>query len=430
MSFRLRDYQRAAVDFLVQRGRGFVVAPAGAGKTAIVAQTVAERGWPGCRAGILVNTREQLEQMITAFGRVDGPEMSIDVQCAAAMPDFSKCDIVVVDEAHHSPAASWMATIRQSGKILYGVSATPWSEDEERNKVLRDLFVDFHSIDRSVLLDAGFLAPGKVYLHDLDEEGQSDPEIETKTLEETAKRVARYPRLPSDPVWCKQMQQIKTIAAELLELKDALWMQRASAGLVDDSKELPHVVEKLNLLRSKTQKLKDYVRQTHESHIRWQLTQECIQTNTTRNAKACEIASEYVRQGRSVLLLVQSVEHGQQFVDAIPGARIAHSKLPIKTRRKNIQDFQSGECKVLVATSLADEGLDVVIASVLVLVCGGRSAAKLEQRAGRVLRPCAEKSEGTIHDFVDRGCRMGLAQANARIRVYSKLGYDPEIVDR
>ena len=83
---------------------------------------------------------------------------------------------------------------------------------------------------------------------------------------------------------------------------------------------------------------------------------------------------------------------------------------------------------MLFSSSLADEGLDVPRASVLVLAAGGRSAGKLEQRAGRVLRPFEGKSAGVVHDFLDRGCLFGHAQARARTKVYEKLGYHPEVV--
>jgi superfamily II DNA or RNA helicase len=192
MTALLRDYQISAVDFLLPRRRGFVVAPAGAGKTLIVASAIARVAQPGWRVGVLVNTREQLQQMLDAFGRVDGPEgVEIDVQCAAALPDFSRCHLVAVDEAHHSVAPSWLRTIVQAGGILWGVSATPFGDDEDRNTALRELFQEFHSIDRQRLLDSGHLAAGKVYVHDLDEDGQFDADIEREVNVEIIRRCRR-----------------------------------------------------------------------------------------------------------------------------------------------------------------------------------------------------------------------------------------------
>lgn len=80
---------------------------------------------------------------------------------------------------------------------------------------------------------------------------------------------------------------------------------------------------------------------------------------------------------------------------------------------------------------MADEGLDVPVASVLVMACAGRSAAKIEQRTGRVLRAYGDKSRGTIYDFVDRQHSLLANQSRARQEVYRRLGYrvtEPEVI--
>ena len=86
--------------------------------------------------------------------------------------------------------------------------------------------------------------------------------------------------------------------------------------------------------------------------------------------------------------------------------------------------FRAGGLKVLIATSLADEGLDVPRASVLILACAGRSAGKVEQRTGRVLRSFAGKDCGIIHDFTDTQHFMLHSQSKARMKLYQRLGYE------
>jgi superfamily II DNA or RNA helicase len=105
------------------------------------------------------------------------------------------------------------------------------------------------------------------------------------------------------------------------------------------------------------------------------------------------------------------------------------SKMGAKKRREAIAAFGSGECRCMIATSLADEGLDVPRANVLIQVSAGRSAAKAEQRTGRVLRAFhdahtgKEKKEGIIHDFSDLHHYFLAAQSRRRIAVYRSLGY-------
>jgi superfamily II DNA or RNA helicase len=364
----LRDYQEGAVEFLVPRKRGFIVAPAGSGKTLIASSAISRVVRTGMRVLWLANTREQVEQGIAAIQRTPGPAgVDFEVCCVAAQPDASAYDVVIFDEAHHAPADSWSTLARRVRRdaILWGFSATPWADDPDRDDMLRSTFLEFHTIGRELVLASGHLAPGKVFMHDLDTLGQFDQEIDARAAVLTNQRVRQFPMVP---------------------------------------------------------------RFEHERRARWQVTQEFLQANVARNSAAVSIINAEAAAGQSVLALVFSIEHGEELTAKIPGAAIVHSKLGAKARRGLIEAFRDGSLPVLFATSLADEGLDTPRASRLILVAGGRSAAKLEQRSGRVLRPFAGKNRGEVHDFMDRGARFAVAQARARMATYSKLGYDPEIL--
>lgn len=55
--------------------------------------------------------------------------------------------------------------------------------------------------------------------------------------------------------------------------------------------------------------------------------------------------------------------------------------------------------QILVATSLADEGLDIPSLKMIVLLSQGKSRIKLVQRIGRVMRPYSGKFKGVILDI-------------------------------
>ncbi len=358
----LRDYQQEAVDFLVPRRRAFIKAPAGSGKTIIGASAIARRVQPGWRVLWVANTREQVEQAVKAIQATPGPEdVQFQICCAASLPGGSMFDLIVLDESHHTPAATWFQIIQNAPGIVWGLSATPWSEDKDRNQIMKDVFVEFFEVERSRVEASGSLAKGTVIFHDLDEPGIFDPDINLETEQEVQSRIRRFPFIP---------------------------------------------------------------RFEHERRAKWQITQQFVQKNPTRNDKIREIANQEAAEGNSVLVLVQAIEHGQSLPEGIPGSALAFSKMGMKKRRAAIEAFRNGDLKVLLATSLADEGLDVPIASRLIMAAGGRAAGKIEQRAGRVLRPHPSKKDGgIIHDFLDRGAAFAYAQAKARLRVYEKLGY-------
>ena len=84
----------------------------------------------------------------------------------------------------------------------------------------------------------------------------------------------------------------------------------------------------------------------------------------------------------------------------------------------------------MIATSLADEGLDVPRASVLTQAAAGKSKSKAEQRTGRVLRSFHDKTHGTIHDFKDVQHQMLRNQSMKRISLYRSLGYEIQTAEQ
>ena len=357
----LRPYQQHAVDFLLGKNRGFVIAPAGAGKTFIAAAALRKAMQPDSPAAFtdqarivwLANTREQVQQALDAAEKFG---VKIEAHCVAAQPDCSSAHVLIIDEAHHMPAATWASTIGRCKGIIWGFSATPWS-DPERDLRLKDFFREFHTVPRAEVMATGSITQGAVYAHAVDRPGEFNDEIETNTIVETARRCRRFP-------------------------------------FID--------------------------RNEHERRARWQATADAVKTNGKRNAKIIDLATS---EPGSILILVSTVEHGERLQADIANSVVVHSKIGKKRRTEAIDNFRTGALRCMIATSLADEGLDVPRASVLILAAGGRSAGKLEQRAGRVMRAHEGKEFGIVHDFVDAGAALAIAQFRARVRTYQKLGY-------
>jgi superfamily II DNA or RNA helicase len=65
--------------------------------------------------------------------------------------------------------------------------------------------------------------------------------------------------------------------------------------------------------------------------------------------------------------------------------------------------MRKGRTSVIIATQLADEGLDVPNLDCLILASGGRAAGRAIQRAGRIMRIADDKQKPIIFDLVDGG---------------------------
>jgi superfamily II DNA or RNA helicase len=73
------------------------------------------------------------------------------------------------------------------------------------------------------------------------------------------------------------------------------------------------------------------------------------------------------------------------------------------TRRRNVvfEATKKGICKIVIGTSIGDEGLDLPILDTLILAGGGKSSTRAYQRIGRVMRLYPGKNKCYVFDFDD-----------------------------
>lgn len=374
----LRDYQIGPVEALCSSKRGIVKAPAGSGKTIIGAAAIAraiEKGkvkarldrrlWLKPRVVWLANTREQCDQAEAALARYDlRARAHVTVACYAGADEalVEQCDLLVVDECHHAGAPELASLVAKAPKARWGLSATPTRADDNARVVFDLLGPIVAEVKREGLVEAGQLAQARVVFH-----------------------------APND-----RDEMVREIAAQA----EPLIQQR-----------------------------KRYWRGVSEEDIRkrtlWAACQEIgLFENAKRNRAAIEIARAHAAD--STIMLVGKIEHGEMLAERIPGAVVVFSRMGAKRRQAAMDAFRADDLKCMIATSLADEGMDLPRASVMIMVVGGRSSTKAEQRTGRVLRAWGDKTHGTIHEFFDRQHYFLKAQSVARMRLYRSLGYSIE----
>lgn len=99
------------------------------------------------------------------------------------------------------------------------------------------------------------------------------------------------------------------------------------------------------------------------------------------------------KSGVSTLTLVQRYEHGERLQALLPDVPFIRGDMARKDRKKLIKDLKSGIIKSCIATTLADEGLDVKRLGAVLIPGGGKSITRVYQRVGRVLRPFEGKTK-------------------------------------
>ena len=141
----LTPAQIPVVQTAMECDQGVIVAPSGSGKTIIGLELIARRQLP---ALILVHRKQLLDQWVeriqtflgiakTHIGQYSGTKKKLgkqitvgSLQSLARKGDLAelkdKFGIIIVDECHHTPAATFREVIAQlNPKYIYGLTATP-----------------------------------------------------------------------------------------------------------------------------------------------------------------------------------------------------------------------------------------------------------------------------------------------------------------
>jgi len=112
--------------------------------------------------------------------------------------------------------------------------------------------------------------------------------------------------------------------------------------------------------------------------------------NEIFNNHVVDIVKLLQANGILCLLLVQRIKHGKALQKMIPGSEFLSGKDKRKRRLQVITSMRRKELKVLIATTLADEGLDIKPLQFVFMLSAGSSITRIPQRVGRGIR----KSEG------------------------------------
>jgi superfamily II DNA or RNA helicase len=158
----------------------------------------------------------------------------------------------------------------------------------------------------------------------------------------------------------------------------------------------------------------------------WELYEEFIVGNEARNARIVAIAREHLGRGRSVLVLVDRIEHGRRILSAVgEGAAMVHGERGRAFLQREVARFAVGELKCLVATAgLFQEGVSIHGIHVLIQAGALKSRVKVLQSIGRGMRRAPGKDRCLYHDFFDDDA-TGIFRAHSlqRLRVLRGEGF-------
>ena len=150
-----------------------------------------------------------------------------------------------------------------------------------------------------------------------------------------------------------------------------------------------------------------------------------LAADAERNALIAETVARDAHAGHICLVLSARVEHCEALAGLLRARGLEVGALTGAVRRNRrtelLQRARHGELRVLLATTVADEGLDLPRLSRVYLAFPGRARGRTLQRLGRLMRPHPEKLDAVLVDFVDRKVPVLRRQHIDRRRLYAEV---------
>lgn len=153
--------------------------------------------------------------------------------------------------------------------------------------------------------------------------------------------------------------------------------------------------------------------------------------NQYRNTLIAKITEMCYNDGEGILIIVNRIEHGQNIGALLEKLNIPYAfvqgEQDSDTREEHFTAMKNGSLRVMIATSLVDEGVSINNINSLIMASSG-SMRQVLQRAGRVLRKKTKgENTATIFDFTDNVNIYLKRHGDNRRKIYEEEGF--EIVD-
>uniref|UniRef100_A0AAU6MXG7 DNA helicase n=1 Tax=Staphylococcus phage 184DA TaxID=3110532 RepID=A0AAU6MXG7_9CAUD len=153
-----------------------------------------------------------------------------------------------------------------------------------------------------------------------------------------------------------------------------------------------------------------------------------ITNNDFRNKLIAKLTEKWYNQDKGTLIIVNFIEHGDIISEMLNDLDVEHyflhGEIDSETRREKLNDMRSGNLKVMIATSLIDEGVDISGINALILGAGGKSLRQTLQRIGRALRKKKDDNTTQIFDFNDMTNRFLYTHSNERRKIYEEEDFE------
>lgn len=376
--FQMRDYQTRAVLMSVSHGNGIIKAATGAGKTTIAARTISALQK---RTIFIVHTRDLLYQTMEAFmrmfpgeniGQIGDGKINYQNITVATMQTLAILNDIEVGKNKFDEDADNIKETKTQYKEIYD----PEVWHKYRNSVDCVMFDEVQRICSQTAYKVRFLFEKANYAFGYSASPWRDDGSDLMIEAAFGKRI------------------VDITASELIQqgylVKPYITIKNAPATWSGDTYE--------------------------------QVYKTAIVENVFRNMQVVQDAMEQYNLGRNTLILVTQIKHGEILEkmlgqSGIPAVFIS-GKSGMKKRRQTIENMRNGKAQLVIASTIADVGLDVPRLQSIVEAGAGKSSVTALQRLGRIMRPFEGKDKCYFITYQDNVPYIS-SQIDKKIEIWS-----------
>jgi superfamily II DNA or RNA helicase len=161
-----------------------------------------------------------------------------------------------------------------------------------------------------------------------------------------------------------------------------------------------------------------------------------IVENDFRNQTIAKTARWYLsnREG-GILISVNHIDHGERIKTLLTEMEIdcefTHGGLDPEDRDGYLKRFSQKEVRVLIASSILDQGVDIKSIGMLIMAGGNKSLRQNLQRIGRGLRLNGiDGNTVLVFDFVDLTNRYLKSHSKERLRIYKEEKFNVKLLGK
>lgn len=338
--FELYDYQKKIIEACIDHKWGMVKACTGSGKSLMLSRLVYEYNLPTVIYAVSTDLVQQLHETLSA-----------SINQRIGIVGDGKCDIQRI-----TVCSVWTAGRAYNKKIQKGdedISPDNWSPSQAQRQTIRDMV---ESAELCILDEAQFAGADSI-----------------KQILANSHSAAHRFGLSGSP-WRNAGDDILLEAAFGKRIYDL-----TSSELIRQGYLVPaHIV------------FKDIPKLDIASNMKYAAVEKhYIVENEVRNRILINATLKLLDMGRKPLVLFRKHKHGRLLRDMLPpdvNFRYVTGKVGSEERHQVRDDFKAGKVDLVLASTIFDQGIDLVALDALIPAGGGKSSAKAIQRVGRVIR--------------------------------------------